>query len=412
MSKIYPFRALRPKKEYANEIQCPPYDVISSSEARNLVKGKEKSFLHVVKAEVDLPKNIDLYDDKIYEQAAVNFQAMIEAGYLIQERTACFYIYEQYMGEHHQTGVVAGASIDEYDSGLIKKHELTRADKEKDRTRHVKTLNANTGPVFLVYKSLMELDDFIKNLTKSYSPLYNIEVDGVRHIIYRIDKSIDISALSQLFSRIPALYIADGHHRAASASHTRELKRNESKHFTGDEEYNRFLAVIFPDNQMQILDYNRVVRDLDGHSAEQLLRKISGNFVVAEQKGAFKPGEIHSFGMILNGKWYKLRARAGIISDDPVEALDVSILQNYILFPILGIENPREDKRIDFIGGIRGVEEIERLVDGGEFKLGFTLYPTRIEQLLAVADTGRTMPPKSTWFEPKLRSGLLVHLLD
>lgn len=412
MSKVYPFPALRPKSAFVQQIQCPPYDVISSDEARELVKGNPISFLHVVKPEVDLPEDIDLYDERVYQKGKENFERLINDGYLIKEDKPCFYIYEQFMGDHHQVGIVVGASVDEYQQGLIKKHELTRADKEEDRTKHVYTLNANTGPVFLTYKSIKQIDDFIIGLTKKYPVLYDIEAEGVRHIIYRVDEDEDIKKITELFEQVPALYIADGHHRAASGARARELKKAENPNHTGEEEYNRFLAVIFPHNQLKILDYNRVVKDLNGYSEESFISKSEENFDVIEKAEQYKPERVHSFGMYLNGKWYKLDAKPHIISDDPVKGLDVSILQDYVLEPLLGIENPRKDKRIDFIGGIRGLGEIEKLVDSGEYQIGFALYPTQIEQLLAVADAGMIMPPKSTWFEPKLRSGLLIHLLD
>jgi len=413
MSKIYPFPALRPAEEYAEKIQSPPYDVINSEEAREIAKGNPYSFLHVVKPEIDLPPETGLYDEEVYLKAKENFEKMIREGYMIKEQSPCFYIYEQFMGSHHQTGIVAGASVDEYQSGLIKKHEHTRADKEEDRTKHVITLNANSGPVFLTYEARQEITDFIEGLKKKYDVLYSIEADGIKHIIYRVSEDKDIAEIERLYEAVPALYIADGHHRAASGARARELKKANNPNHTGSEEYNRFLAVIFPHNQLFIMDYNRVVRDLNGLSAAQFLDKLAEKFTIEEQAVQYKPDAVHYFGMYLGGKWYKLTAKKGtLVDNDPVRGLDVSILQENVLDPLLGIQNPRKDKRIDFIGGIRGLGEIERLVDSGAFAVGFAMFPTQIEQLISVADAGLVMPPKSTWFEPKLRSGLLVHSLD
>lgn len=416
MSIVRPFKGIRPTPELAENVAALPYDVMNSDEAREAVKGNPYSFLHVDKAEIDLDKSIDLYDDKVYEKAAQNLNSMIENGTFIQDETPVFYIYRLDMGGNSQTGIVVCTSIDEYIENKIKKHELTREDKERDRIRHVDTCNANTGPIFLTYKSKKEIDEIVDGITKSKTPVYNfIADDGVRHTVWVVDDENTVLEISVAFKDVSALYIADGHHRNASAVKVGLKRRKENPNYDKNAEFNFYLSVVFPDNQLHIMDYNRVVKDLNGLSSEEFIEKIKEKFDIEEfTKNRFcKPSEIHSFGMYLDGKWYKLSAKSSIVEpNDPVKSLDVSILQENLLSPILGIGDPRVDKRIDFVGGIRGVEELMKRVNSGEMKVAFLMYPTTMEQLMNIADAGLIMPPKSTWFEPKLRSGLFIHKLD
>ncbi len=413
MAVVKPFKGLRPEKELVEKVASPPYDVISSKEARELVKDNPYSFLHVVKPEIDLPEDISLYDERVYKKGAENLKKFMEEKILIQDSEEYFYIYKQQMGDVVQTGLVCCASVDDYDRDVIKKHEQTRADKEEDRTKHVYTLNANTGPVFLTYKSRSEIDSLIER-GKEKEPEYHFKSsDGVIHTFWVVKDRSLIEEIRENFAQISHLYVADGHHRSAAASRVRKLKMKENKNHTGDEEYNYFLVVIFPHNQLYIMDYNRVVKDLNGLSKEEFFKKVEEKFEILDENRNKKPLSRHSFGMYIDGKWYLLRAKASTFDeDDPVKSLDVSILQENLLSPILGIGDPRKDKRIDFVGGIRGTDELERLVNSGEYRVAFSMYPTSIEELMKIADAGRFMPPKSTWFEPKLRSGLVVHLLD
>lgn len=413
MAKIKPFRGLRPKPELANEIASPPYDVLSSAEAKELAKDNPKSFLYVIKPEIDLPEGTDLYADEVYETGAKNLAKLENSGYLLRDEKPCFYLYRQIMGEHSQVGFVAGASVDEYDRDLIKKHELTRQNKEDDRTRHVNTLNANTGPVFLTYRHTDKLDDIAKEVTAKKPDVDFVSPDGVVHTLWVVDDDDMVARIEEGFTEIPELYVADGHHRSASGSRVQKIRKEQNPNHTGEEDYNYFLSVIFPDNQMKILDYNRVVKDLNGLDTADFLGKVKEKFTL-EMIGSeqYKPKQVHEFGMYLDGIWYKLTARDGTYDPaSPVEQLDVAILQKNLLQPVLGIGDPRKDERVDFVGGIRGLGELEKRCREG-WKIAFAMYPTSIEQLMAIADAGMIMPPKSTWFEPKLRSGMVIRKLD
>lgn len=414
MSTIRAFKAIRPIKELADKVAALPYDVMNSNEAREMVKGNPYSFLHIDKAEIDLDENIDLYDKRVYEKARDNLEAMIAKKVMIQDETPCMYIYRLTMNGRSQTGLVACASIDEYINGTIKKHELTREDKEQDRINHVDYCNANTGPIFLAYRNNEKVNEIIETWINSHKSEYCFETeDKITHEVWVIDDNDIIKNLEKTFVEIPNLYIADGHHRNASAVKVGLKRRTEKGKFTGNEEFNYYLSVIFPDNQLKIMDYNRVVKDLNGLSVEQFIEKIREKAKVKEMSDEYRPEKIHTVGMYLDGKWYSLEFKEELTNtDDPVAALDVSIMQNEILNPILGIGDPRTDKRIDFIGGIRGLSELVKRVDSGEMKVAFAMYPTSIDELMAIADAGKVMPPKSTWFEPKLRSGIFIHSLD
>ncbi len=415
MVTVRPFRALRPKKELAEKVAAPPYDVLSSDEAREMAKNNPFSFLHVNKPEIDLPPDISPYDPAVYRKGAENLQRLIQEGVFQQDERPHFYVYKQIMGRHEQIGLVACASVEEYEKDVIKKHELTRPDKEDDRVNHILHLNAQVGPVFLTYKAKDEINQLIQQ-AMAKDPEYDFtSEDGVRHTVWVVDDETLIQKIQQAFKAVSVLYVADGHHRSAAAMRVKQQKQKKNPNHTGNEAYNFFLTVIFPHNQMQILDYNRVVKDLNGMSETDFLQKIAEKFIVTPlpEGQAYKPEKPHTFGMYLNGRWYQLTAKPGTFDpDDPVERLDVSILQENLLNPVLGITNPRKDKRIDFVGGIRGLKELEKRVDSGEWAVAFALYPTSIEDLMAIADAGKIMPPKSTWFEPKLKSGLFIHLLD
>jgi uncharacterized protein (DUF1015 family) len=415
MAKIRPFRGLRPVPEKAKLVASPPYDVLSSAEAREMAAGNPLSFLHVVKPEIDLDPEIDLYSDVVYETGAKNLARLRDEGVLVRDEQPCLYVYEQRMRiedrDQVQVGVLAGASVEEYERELIKKHELTRADKEADRTRHVETLNANAGPVFLTYRGTTAIDSLVARITDG-APIYDFTADdGIDHRLWLVSDEETIAALVDGFSAVPCSYVADGHHRTASAAAAGHRRREANPDHTGDEGYNYFLAVFFPHDQLYIMDYNRVVLDLGGLSEQAFLDKVGERFEVVPADTP-RPQRATEFGMYLGQKWYRLTARAGSYdSNDPVAGLDVSILQQNLLAPILGIADPRTDKRIDFVGGIRGTTELERRVNAGG-AVAFAMYATSIEQLMAIADAGQIMPPKSTWFEPKLRSGLVVNLLD
>ncbi len=412
MARIEPFRAWRPRPDLAERVASPPYDVINTEEARELAGGNPLSFLHVVKPEIDLPPGTDPYAPEVYEKGAENLRRLIADGVLIREGRPALYLYRQRMGGHVQTGVVAGASVDEYEADLIKKHEHTRRAKEDDRTRHVEALNANTGPVFLTYRARPEIDALVAELTAG-EPVYGFTApDGVVHTLWVVDDPADRDRLREAFAGVPVLYVADGHHRSAAAVRVRAKRREANPAHTGEEPYNFFLSVIFPHDQMMIMDYNRVVRDLAGMDEAAFLDRVRERFDV-EAASEPKPREPRTFGMYLGGRWYRLRAKDGTYpADDPVRSLDVAILQDNLLAPVLGIGDPRSDERIDFVGGIRGTAELERLVDSGRWAVAFAMHPTSIDQLFAVADAGKVMPPKSTWFEPKLRSGLIVRPLE
>jgi uncharacterized protein (DUF1015 family) len=411
MSRIQPFRAWRPRPEIASRVASPPYDVVSSSEARALAADEPLSFLHVVKPEIDLDPSVDVYSPEVYAKGAENLRRLQDEGVLMREAEPALYIYRQRMGDHVQTGIVAGASVDEYEADLIKKHEHTRPVKEDDRTRHIDALNANTGPVFLTYRARAQIDRLVERLTANRATYDFVAPDGIQHVVWVVAEPSDRDELVQAFAGVPELYVADGHHRSAAGTRIRAMRRDSNPGHTGDEPYNFFLAVIFPDNQMKILDYNRVVTDLAGLTSDEFLRRVEEVFEIEASEDG-RPRGPRSFGMYLDGRWRLLSARpATFPEDDPVQRLDVAILQNNLLAPILGIGDPRSDERIDFVGGIRGLAELEKRVGSGEWAVAFALHPTSIEQLFAVADAGLVMPPKSTWFEPKLRSGLIVRPL-
>jgi uncharacterized protein (DUF1015 family) len=403
---IYPFRALRPPVEQVERVASVPYDVVNTEEARALAEGNPLSLLHVTRPEIDLPEGTNIYSEEVYARAAENFQRLIETCPLETESEPSLYLYRLVMGGHEQVGVAACCSVDEYDRGLVRKHERTRPDKEDDRTRHMLELRAQTGVVFLTYRADRGIDALAATVVSS-DPLYDFTApDGIRHTLWRAPAP---DAFVKAFAAVPLLYIADGHHRAASASRARAHLRDANSQHTGDEEYNRFLTVIFPSDQMQILPYNRVVRDLHGMSAEEFLAAVEAKFEVSE--GSAEAPARGSFRMYLRQRWYNLTPRdaASTQTDDPTTSLDVSVLQDQLLDPILGIKDVRTDKRIDFVGGIRGASELERLVNEGRAAVAFSLSPTTIEDLLTVSDANGIMPPKSTWFEPKLRDGLLIH---
>jgi uncharacterized protein (DUF1015 family) len=406
---IHPFRALRPPVERVADVAAPPYDVVNTEEARAAAEGNPLSFFHVSRPEIDLPEGTDLYSDTVYNKAAENFEKLIRECPLETEKEPSIYLYKLVMGSHEQIGVVACASVDEYDNDQIRKHEKTRRDKEDDRTRHMLTLQAQTGPVFLTYRAEDAVDNLVAEETKA-GPLYDFTApDSIRHTIWRVSEP---RKFVEAFNAVPMMYIADGHHRAASASRARAaLQEQKRPAHTGAEEYNYFLTVIFPDNQMQILPYNRVVKDLNGLSPQEFLREVNEKFDVAEN-GKPSPERHGEWSMYLGGRWYGLKRKPGDTNPiDPVAALDVSVLQDNLLDPILGIKDVRTDKRIDFVGGIRGTGELEKLVDSGKAAVAFSLHATSIDDLLRVSDVGGIMPPKSTWFEPKLRDGILIHTI-
>ncbi|MDH3815954.1 MAG: DUF1015 family protein [Acidobacteriota bacterium] len=412
MAKLKPFKAWRPRPDVCAEVASPPYDVLSSDEAREMAASNPLSFLHVVKPEIDLAPGTDVYAPEVYQTGAANLRRLVDDGALIREEVPALYLYRQRMGAHVQTGLVAGASVDEYEADLIKKHEHTRPVKEDDRTRHIDALDANTGPVFLTYKARPEIDALVEQITAA-DPTYDfVAPDGIQHVLWVVDNESERDALVAAFAEVPELYVADGHHRSAAGTRIRALRRDANPDHTGDESYNYFLSVIFPDNQMMILDYNRVVRDLNGLDPEAFLAGLGERFEMEPCEDGC-PARRRCFGMYLGGRWFRLTAKEGSFpADDPVSSLDVAILQDNLLAPVLGIGDPRSDERIDFVGGIRGLGELERKVDSGEWAVAFALHPTSIEQLFSVADAGLVMPPKSTWFEPKLRSGLIVRPLD
>ncbi|MGE5453715.1 MAG: DUF1015 domain-containing protein [Methylocystaceae bacterium] len=414
MAVVRPFQAVRPTAELSTRVAALPYDVMSSEEAREMVKDNPYSFLHVDKAEIDLDPAIDLYDPLVYATARANLEKMQADDVLVKEEQPRLYIYRLIMAGRSQTGVVGCTAIDDYLHNVIKKHEHTRADKEQDRINHVNTCNANTGPIFLTYRAVEAINQLVEKWTGT-EPLYNFTAeDGVSHIVWIVDSEADIKLLSAHFAEVECLYIADGHHRCASAVKVGQSRRQQQPNFTGEEEFNYFLSVIFPDHDLYIMDYNRVVQDLNGFDRDDFIRLIAEKFIILPitSTGPYKPTQKQTFGMYLDEKWYQLTAKEGSFNcNHPVERLDVSILQNNLLRPILGINDPRTDKRIDFIGGIRGLGELEKRVKAG-MRVAFSLYPTTIDDLMAIADAGEVMPPKSTWFEPKLRSGLFVHELS
>lgn len=400
---------------YAEKVAALPYDVMNSDEAREKVQGNPYSFLHVDKAEIDLPAGTGLYDDIVYQTAANNLRSLERDQICKQDKAPCFYIYMQTWNGHTQTGIVGCASIDDYINGNIKKHELTRADKEADRIRHVDECDANTGPIFLTYKGSHALSALIRDFTGTHLPIYDFKSEGeVANKIWVVNEENVNAEIESLFLDVDALYIADGHHRCASAAKVGMMRREQNPNYTGDEEFNYFLAVAFPKDELRILDYNRVIADLNGMDKAEFIQKISDKFVVesALQTKPYSPDERHTFGMFLDGSWYKLTAKPGTFDEsDPVKSLDVSILQDNLISPILGITDPRTDKRIDFVGGIRGLGELEKRATT-DMVLAFSMFPTSLDELIRIADAGALMPPKSTWFEPKLLSGLFIHKLS
>ena len=413
--KIKPFKGIRPPKAYVEQVQSRPYDVLNSAEARAEAEGNEKSLYHIIKPEIDFPEGTDEHDPKVYEKAAQNFQMFQDKGWLVQDGKERYYIYAQTMNGKTQYGLVVCAYVDDYMTGKIKKHELTRRDKEEDRMKHVRVNNANIEPVFFAYPDNKDVDAIVAKYTKGTPEYdYTAELDGFRHTFWIIDDDADIQRITELFAAMPAMYIADGHHRSAAAALVGAEKAKQNPNHRGDEEYNFFMAVCFPANQLTIIDYNRVVKDLNGLSDEEFLKKLSDDFIV-EKKGTeiFKPSRLHEFSLYLGGNWYSLVAKPGTYNDnDPIGVLDVTISSNLILDKILGIKDLRSDKRIDFVGGIRGLGELKKRVDSGEMKVALALYPVSMKQLIDIADTGNIMPPKTTWFEPKLRSGLVIHKLS
>ncbi len=412
MPLIKPFAGLRPAPGHATDVAAPPYDVMSADEARDMVQGRPWSFLHISRPEVDLPAGTDPYAPEVYAKAAENLAHMRQQGILRQDDAPCFYVYRLTMGSHQQTGIVAAASVAAYDQDRIKKHEFTRPAKEDDRVRQIEALNAQTGPVFLVYPAEAAVDAILAEVVQAAAENDITLADGVRHELWVVQDAERIGALVRAFDNMPALYVADGHHRSAAASRVAASRRKVNPGHTGDEPYNYFLSVIFPHDQVQILDYNRVVKDLNGLDREELLRKIQVRFSVMLSERPVRPARHGEFGMYLPGQWYRLQLDPERIPwDDPVQRLDVSLLGSELIEPILGISDPRRDQRIDFVGGIRGLQALEQRVDSGEMALAFSLYPTSMQALMEVADAGEVMPPKSTWFEPKLADGLVSHLI-
>lgn len=415
MAQIKPFRGIRPPKALVEQVASRPYDVLNSDEARAEAEGNEKSLYHIIKPEIDFPEGVDEHDPRVYQKAAENFRMFQEKGWLVQDDKPCYYIYAQTMNGKTQYGLVVGAYVPDYMNGTIKKHELTRRDKEDDRMKHVRINDANIEPVFFAYPENKELDAVVAKYT-AREPEYDFIApgDGFGHTFWVIDQDEDIATVTRVFGEMPALYIADGHHRSAAAARVGAEKAEENPNHRGDEEYNYFMAVCFPDNQLTIIDYNRVVKDLNGLTAAQFLEAVARHFDV-EDKGetVYRPAALHNFSLYLEGKWYSLTAKPGTYDDnDPIGVLDVTISSTLILDEILGIKDLRSDKRIDFVGGIRGLEELKRRVDSGKMKLALALYPVSMKQLMDIADTGNIMPPKTTWFEPKLRSGLVIHKLS
>lgn len=414
MAVIKPFRGVRPPKKFVSDVASRPYDVLNSEEARAEASGNEKSLYRIIKPEIDFPKGKDEHDDDVYEKAVENFKMFQREGWLVQDEEEMYYIYAQTMNDKTQYGLVVCAHVDDYMSGKIKKHELTRKDKEEDRMKHVRVNNANIEPVFYSYPESDEVNKIVDKVIKQEAEYDFVSVDGVGHHFWLISEKNDIDKITEVFASFPAMYIADGHHRSAAAALVGAEKAKQNPNHTGKEEYNYFMAVCFPDNQLTIIDYNRVVKDLNGLTPEQLLKKLKKNFDV-EHTGSeiMKPKALHNFSIYVDGKGYNLTAKQGTYNDDdPIEQLDVTITSNLILDEILGIKDLRTDTRIDFVGGIRGLGELKRRVDSGEMAFAMALYPVSMKQLMTIADTGNIMPPKTTWFEPKLRSGLVIHKLD
>lgn len=413
MATIKPFRALRPPVALAERVAALPYDVMNRDEAVQMADNNPYSFLHISRPEIDLPADVDVHSETVYQKGKENLSAFLRDKILIQDKADSYYVYRQVMGSVVQTGLVVCSGVDDYQQGVIRKHELTRADKEEDRVRHIDVLDANDEPVFYTYRQDAAIDRLLQSVTAGRAEYDFTTADGVRHTLWVVAEPATIAAFTRAFAAIPTLYVADGHHRSAAASRVRDIRRLANPGHTGTEEYNYFLTVIFPDNELNIMPYNRAVKDLNSHSVAEFMALVSRNFEISPLNGRPQSGEHHKFGMYLAGRWYELAAREESFDcADPVGCLDVSILQNNLLSPVLGIRNPRTDQRIHFVGGIRGDEELERLVESGEYEVAFSLFHTTIEELMALADADKIMPPKSTWFEPKLRSGLFLHLLS
>ncbi|MBR2104430.1 MAG: DUF1015 domain-containing protein [Bacteroidales bacterium] len=415
MSTVKPFRGLRPQKDIAARLSCLPYDVMNTQEAAQMAQGNPQSFLHITRAEIDLPEGIDPHSKQVYDKSLQNFKQFQAEGWLFQDAEPKFYIYAQTMDGRTQYGIAGAAFCEDYQNGIIKKHELTRPDKEDDRMVHVNTLDANAEPVFLSYRAVPEIDAIVDNIVRNQQPEYDfVSADGFGHKFWVIDDAKTNARIEQLFAeQVPALYVADGHHRTAAAARVGLERKAHNPNHTGKEEYNYFLAVIFPDSQLKIMDYNRVIKDLNGNTESEFLDKLSKAFAVKDMgTDIYKPQHLHQMSLYMGGHWYSLDAKPGTYDDgDPIGVLDVTILTKQVLDPILGTTDLRTSKRIDFVGGIRGLGELKRRVDNGEMKCAFAMYPVSMSQLLDIADTGNIMPPKTTWFEPKLRSGLVVHKL-
>jgi uncharacterized protein (DUF1015 family) len=409
MITIQPFKALRPEAQHAKQVASRPYDVLNSKEAKIEAQGNPNSFLHITKSEIDLPEDIDIHSPQVYETARKNLDAFISRKILFRETKDCYYIYQLVMNGRSQTGLVCGSSVDDYENGLIKKHEFTRPEKEQDRINHITTTGAQTGNVFLAYRNVAEIDELIGKWKKQKNPVYDLVADdGIQHTIWIINDSATIESIAELFrTRVPCTYIADGHHRAASAAKVRKALGKKAPPGA-----DIFLTTLFPSDQLQIMDYNRLVTDLNGLTTEEFLEKTAASFEIEKASRAFSPANLHEFGLYLGGQWFLLKAKEHSFGNDPIGILDVTILQNNLLEPVLGIRDQRTDKRIDFVGGIRGVEELQKRVESGEMSLAISLHPVSIQQLFDIADSGNVMPPKSTWFEPKLRDGLLTHLIN
>jgi uncharacterized protein (DUF1015 family) len=416
MAVVKPFRGLRPPGAIVKDLACLPYDVMNTEEARKMAKGKECSLLHITRSEIDLSADIDTHSEEVYKRSVESFTRWQKKGWLVQDKTPGYYIYAQTMKGRTQYGIVGCASVDDYLNGIIKKHELTRPDKEQDRMVHIRANNANIEPVFFAYPAVREIDDIVSKIVAKEKPEYDfVAEDGFGHHFWLVKKPETNRQIEHLFAeKVPYTYVADGHHRTAAAALVGKEKRENNPSHKGTEEYNYFMAVHFPDNQLQIIDYNRVIKDLNGLTPQEIISRLEKGFIVAEKgTGTYKPRKLHNFSMYLEGKWYSLTAREGTYNDsDPIGGLDVTILTGQILSPILDIQDLRRSKRIDFVGGIRGLGELRKRVDSGEMKVAFALYPVSMKQLILIADSGNIMPPKTTWFEPKLRSGLVIHLLD
>ncbi|HLO72004.1 MAG TPA: DUF1015 family protein [Flavipsychrobacter sp.] len=413
MAKITPFKGLRPKPELASKVATLPYDVVNVEEAR-AYKDNPYHFYHVTRSEIDLPAGVDVHTQQVYDKAKENLDHMVADGVMFQDNEPCYYIYELVMDGRSQTGLICGSSLEDYNNGIVKKHEFTRPEKELDRINHIKTTRAQTGIVFLAYNDNNDVNTIIENWKKDHKPTYDFTAeDGIKHTLWVVDEYPKVASITRIFDeQIPATYIADGHHRAASAAKVAHEMAENGLSISGDESFNYFITCVFPESQLKILDYNRVVKDLNGMSSADFINSLKNDFEVSEpMKTAYRPAQPHEFGMYIDGKWYKLTVKAGTFSNDPIGILDVSILQNNVLSKLLNINDPRTDKRVDFVGGIRGLGELEKRVNSGDMAAAFSCYPVSLKQLFDIADSGNVMPPKSTWFEPKLRDGLVVHLI-